>query len=197
MKSIRITDSSHALYPTFHALYSVSFPIFEQRTVSQQDYAFGCENYHLNVYYENETLIGFISYWEFNDYIYVEHFTINDQIRGKGHGSRILHTFIQSSSKTILLEIAPVTNEVAKARLRFYERCGFVQNPYAHKHPSCRTEYQPHDLSCTYFGPIHYRRRISPVCFRFIYHSDVPRLNRTAEQAQNDRYKFYKKISPS
>lgn len=146
MKSIRITNSTHVLFPAFHALYSASFPIFEQRTASQQDDAFCCENYHLNVYYENGIFIGFIAYWDFKDYLYVEHFAINDQIRGKGHGSRILRTFIQSSSKTVLLEIDPVTNEAAKARLRFYERCGFVQNPYAHKHPSYRTEYQPHEL---------------------------------------------------
>lgn len=67
----------------FRDLYMISFPVFEQRTDEQQDDAFSCLNYHLNAYAEDGCFIGFISYWEFSDYIYIEHFAINQSLRGK------------------------------------------------------------------------------------------------------------------
>ena len=83
---------------------------------------------------------------EFKDYLYIEHFAINNEIRGKGYGSTILNKFIKSTPKTILLEIDPIIDDISNARLRFYKRCGFWENPYSHTHPSYRDEYQPHHL---------------------------------------------------
>lgn len=74
----------------------------------------------------------------------MEHFAVNTALRGKGYGSNLLHTFIQSTDKIIILEIDPVTDSISEARLRFYKKCGFSENPYPHKHPAYRSEYQPH-----------------------------------------------------
>lgn len=146
MEQERIYDSNHKLYNDFKRLYSQSFPIFEQRTETQQEYAFNNENYHLIGYCSEGSFIEFISFWEFKDYLYIEHFAINNEIRGKGYGSTILNKFIKSTPKTILLEIDPIIDDISNARLRFYKRCGFWENPYSHTHPSYRDEYQPHHL---------------------------------------------------
>lgn len=146
MKNINIQDFDHPLYKAFKDLYACSFPVFEQRTEEQQRMAFDNPNYHLLAYEANEILVGFISYWEFNDYLYIEHFAINAQIRRKGYGSDILRNFIRSTGKIVLLEIDPITDSVSEARLRFYKKCGFYENTYPHKHPSYRAEYQPHPL---------------------------------------------------
>lgn len=70
MKSVNIQDLGHPIFETFKALYTSSFPIFEQRTIKQQEEAFSDTNYHLTGYEENGNFIGFISYWEFDNYIY-------------------------------------------------------------------------------------------------------------------------------
>ena len=134
------------MYKSFYDLYCISFPIFEQRSASQQLEAFQNERYKLLAYTENDIFLGFISYWEFDTYCYVEHFAVNTALRGKGYGSNLLHTFIQSTDKIIILEIDPVTDSISEARLRFYKKCGFSENPYPHKHPAYRSEYQPHSL---------------------------------------------------
>ena len=146
MEYINIDSSKHSLYSPFKNLYSISFPIFEQRTEMQQEKAFASTRYHLAGYEENNVFIGFISYWEFDGSVYIEHFAVNRELRGTGYGSAILRDFIRSTEKIVLLEIDPVVDEVSEARLRFYKRCGFHENPYPHTHPPYRDGYHAHPL---------------------------------------------------
>lgn len=146
MQHYYVSSRNHPLYKSFHDLYGVSFPIFEQRSVAQQADAFQSERYKLLAFTEGDTFLGFISYWEFDTYRYVEHFAVSAELRGKGHGSTMLREFQRSTDKVILLEIDPITDSVSEARLRFYKRCGFHENPYPHRHPAYRSEYQPHPL---------------------------------------------------
>lgn len=146
MKSTDIKNKEDILYPAFKELYVISFPVFEQRTEEQQDKAFLCPEYHLMAYTENGIFIGFICYWEFNTYIYIEHFAINQSLRGKGHGSLLLSGFIKENSKIILLEIDPIIDDLSAARLRFYQKCGFNLNKFAHIHPPYRENRNGHPL---------------------------------------------------
>lgn len=147
MNCININHSKHLSYNQFKELYTISFPIFEQRTEEQQEKAFNHSAYHLSGYEENNAFIGFISYWEFEEYIYIEHFAINQELRGKGYGNKILNDFITiKTPKIVLLEIDPIVDEVSEARLRFYRRCGFYENPYPHIHPPYRNGNKGHSL---------------------------------------------------
>ncbi len=58
----------------------------------------------------------------------------------------MLGSFIASTPKTVILEIDPIVDDTSRARLRFYERCGFRQNGFRHRHPAYREDYQPHPL---------------------------------------------------
>lgn len=146
METYRIRTSDHPYFAAFAALYAESFPVFEQRTAPQQQAAFADERYRLTVYAENGTLIGFIAAWTLSDCIYIEHLAVNKTLRGKGYGSRLLRDFIAASAKRVLLEIDPVTDAVSEARLRFYQHCGFTENPYEHRHPPYRREFEAHPL---------------------------------------------------
>lgn len=97
-------------------------------------------------YSEGDMFVGFISYWEFGSYRYIEHFAVHQGLRGRGYGSEILNAFLRSTSKIVLLEIDPVVDFVSRARLRFYRKCGFHENPFAHTHPPYREGYSPHSL---------------------------------------------------
>lgn len=46
----------------------------------------------------------------------------------------------------MLLEIDPLVDDIARASLRFYQHCGFVQNNFEHRHPPYRKDFQAHKL---------------------------------------------------
>lgn len=146
MEHFEIDGPGHRFYTAFRELYAASFPLFEQRTEEQQLRAFAGNRYRLVGYGTDGAFVGFLSYWEFEDYRYIEHFAISPARRGQGYGGGILRDFVRSSAKIVLLEIDPVVDAVSGARLRFYRGCGFYENPYPHRHPPYREGYGAHPL---------------------------------------------------
>lgn len=142
----RIVSTQDKWYDDFYAIYSVSFPIFEQRNLEQQEYAFRYDNYFLDCLTDEDRFLAFIAYWDFEDYIYIEHFAVNPDYRGENIGSRCLQQLIDTKQKMILLEIDPLSTDIARKRFRFYERLRFVANAYAHHHPAYNRKFQPHEL---------------------------------------------------
>ncbi|STW80730.1 putative acyltransferase domain protein [Klebsiella michiganensis] len=63
-------------------------------------------------------------------------------MRSRGYGKRLLAEILQRAPLTIL-EIDPLTSEVAHKRLRFYETMGFCANPWAHRHPTYHQGHPP------------------------------------------------------
>lgn len=142
----KINDKNDAWYKAFRDIYEVSFPVFEQRSEEQQLKAFDHMSYNLLIKTDNDTLVSFISYWDFAEYVYIEHLAVNAQMRGMNEGSKMLNDFAKIIGKMILLEIDPPINEIAKKRLSFYERLGYKTNPYKHLHPPYNKDYPPHEL---------------------------------------------------
>lgn len=147
LKEECIEAQSHPLYGWFAALYAKSFPIYEQRTEAQLRAAFESKEYHLLAFTEGGRAVGFVCFWAFDTYLYIEHLAVSRDLRGRGYGSQILKQVVRGASgKRVLLEIDPVTDEVSAARLRFYEQSGFYAAPYAHRHPPYRAGYEAHEL---------------------------------------------------
>ena len=92
----RIDACTHPLYGEFRKLYRQSFPVFEQRTPPQQRDAFVHDAYRLLAYTENGLFLGFIACWELATCRYVEHLAVNDLLRGRGYGSRLLGDFVRA-----------------------------------------------------------------------------------------------------
>lgn len=150
IKPITITSASHHLYPIFYSVYSASFPIFEQRTYEQQQNAFADNRYRLDAYVSAEgEFIGFMSYWTFQKYVYVEHFAVSPQQRGMGKGSIILRQFMANAKATrriVILEIDPPVDTASISRQHFYERQGMTLNIFDHHHPPYRDGFKAHAL---------------------------------------------------
>ncbi len=145
MEAIRLTDINDPLFSPVWEIYQQSFPLSEQRTLEHQQTALRSPDFYFVVYREAETLIGFIGYWEIDDYLYIEHYAINPALRGGGYGSRILQSLIQHTQRTLILEIDDITDDVSMRRLHFYQRLGFVMNPYLHPLPHYRDESEHQD----------------------------------------------------
>ena len=60
-------------------------------------------------------------------------------------GSAALSAFCRKVGR-VILEIDPPVDDISIRRLHFYERLGFVANPYQYIHPSFRKPFTPHRL---------------------------------------------------
>lgn len=122
-------------------IYEEAFPEIERRTFSNLCAAFELFPYvHLHLIEEADETIGFIIYWEFTEFIYVEYFAISEEFRGGGIGRKAFSEFTERQTKPIVLEIEPPDNDLARRRVGFYQRIGFtlrdveyIQPPY---HPN-------------------------------------------------------------
>jgi len=139
----RITSTEHPLYQKAMELYGISFPAHEQRETHSQKQILTQEAYHFDVICDEGEFIGEILYWEVAGFFYIEHFCILPSMRNKHYGQKILRVY---QSAPLILEIDPPVSDIAVRRKGFYERCGFVENPYQHIHPPYHAENQGHEL---------------------------------------------------
>lgn len=139
MEIIRIKSTEDFYFNRIWEIYQYSFPRYEQRTFEHQQTAFRSDRYHMDCYVEEGRVVGFIGYWVFDTYSYIEHYAMAKENRGSGYGSRILKEFLDKTDNIVVLEIDPIIDEVSQRRLRFYQHLGFVDNPFEHQCPT----YQP------------------------------------------------------
>ena len=139
----RITAPDHPLYTAALELYSVSFPRHEQREAISQRKILSNPAYHFDVVCDDGTFIGEILYWEIGDFLYIEHFCVQPAVRNRHYGQKILAGL---RDKPLILEIDPPVDEISRRRKGFYERCGFVENPYPHVHPPYHRGNSGHEL---------------------------------------------------
>lgn len=141
----RIGKMDNPLYKSVDELYESAFPYHEKRDERAKQAALDNQKYHLNAWHHDNVFVGFIGYWKFKDYVYIEHLAINPSLRSQGYGKKVLECFMSQHPQTIL-EIDPLTTEIANRRLRFYQSLGFVENSYSHTHPSYHSEINDHEL---------------------------------------------------
>lgn len=146
MKTLRITSKDDPIYTDFTCLYEQAFPLHEKRTSKHQITALRHARYHLLCFLEQNTLVGFVGYWSFPQYIYIEHYAINQTLRGQGYGSRLLNALSEDTDKTVILEIDPIVDVISEKRLKFYKSLGFVENDYSHNHPPYQDGLNAHKL---------------------------------------------------
>lgn len=128
------------------ALLEDSFPLNEQRSLEQHIRAMDDSAFHADAIVDGELFVGILFYWVYNDsYLFVEHLAIDPTLRSGGYGKRIMEILLTKGYITIL-EIDPPEDEISVRRQKFYERLGFVMNPYLHIHPSYRPTTSPHRL---------------------------------------------------
>ncbi len=132
MEIYRITQPSDPLYQKAIDLYKISFPPHEQREEASQLRILQQNDYHFDAVCDNGEFVGEILYWDIGGAFYIEHFCVLPTKRNQHYGQRILNNY---QTTTLILEIDPPVDEISNRRKGFYERCGFVANPYPHIHP--------------------------------------------------------------
>lgn len=133
---------SHKHWQEIEEIYLMSFPDEERRPL--EDLRALSENdespFAMLKIMDDGNVAGLLSYWDFGEFRYVEHFAIKSAIRSKGTGSAALNEFIAMSATPVVLEVErPGSNDMADRRIGFYRRHGFetldeydyVQPPYS------------------------------------------------------------------
>ena len=142
----RITSPDHPAFDRAFALYTISFPLHEQRTREKQERVLSHPEYHFDVIWEGETFVGILLHWEEEGFSYVEHLATDPALRGQGLGARALE-LLNSRGKSVVLEIDPPVDELSIRRKGFYQRAGFWENPFLHVHPPYRPQFKGHPLT--------------------------------------------------
>lgn len=135
LTSQKITSTESVLFPRLDILYGAAFPWHEQREKEAKAAAIADPRYALEGWFDGDRFVGLSGCWTFNNYLYIEHLAVDDALRSQGYGKRLLDCILARQPLTIL-EIDPLTSEVARKRLRFYEKTGFHANSWAHEHPA-------------------------------------------------------------
>lgn len=173
MEIKRLTDTNDPLYEKAMALYKISFPEHEQREAASQRSILHQPDYHLDVVCDNGEMIGEILYWDIGGALYIEHFCVLPAMRNRRYGQKILKAY---GATPLILEIDPPVDEIAVRRKAFYDRCGFVENPYPHIHPAYHRDHAGHELVVMSFPKMlkaeeyeHFHRYLQDIVMKDVY----------------------------
>lgn len=175
-KELTSTDENYSLV---EELLQSAFPKEERRDLEKQRrFTDNNEKFHCNAIYSNNEYVGLITYWDFTDYIYIEHFAISESLRGKGFGQKALSTIKETINKPVILEVEMPTDKngnidpIAMKRIKFYRQSGFELHEMEYKQPPYRPDDVWLSMRLMTLGPINLRdnyEQIKESIYREVY----------------------------
>lgn len=135
---------SREQFDEWFSLLEISFPTSERRSYRGHLEEFTSARFN-SLCLRKEKLNGFINYWDFGEFVYIEHFAVQPELRGQGIGAAIIRELCsRAGGRTMVLEAEPYdSGELAKRRIAFYERQGFVVNEYEYIQPAIAKGEEP------------------------------------------------------
>ncbi|GAB3970431.1 GNAT family N-acetyltransferase [Spirosoma terrae] len=137
MQLLRIAPESPYL-ATVRPWYEGSFPPEERRNFDQLVQLLDLPDMHFCVLVDQSTPVGFISYWQWGDLLYVEHVAIDPEKRGQKFGEQALQQVVALQATCVVLEVELPEDSLSVRRVQFYERQGFYVNEFPYVQPPYR-----------------------------------------------------------
>ena len=128
------------------SIYENSFPAHERRTWA--DYARLCANeprFVPSILCTQGHKVGLLWYWQFAEFVYLEHFALAKEVRNQGMGGIFLDIFLKRHTN-VILEVEPPETSITCRRIGFYQRHGMVLQPWVYTHPGYGQKETPHLL---------------------------------------------------
>lgn len=95
---------------------------------------------------DDNNIVGVITCWEFENFVFVENFAVIPEKRGCGIGTQLINDIISHfSGKSIILEVEEPDSATRKRRVEFYEKCGFTLSDTTYIQPALRDK--PSEIS--------------------------------------------------
>lgn len=139
--------TSQSDFSEIYRIMQASFSGDEYRPYDEQLALF--EEPECRIYYMPA---GFLAVWEFESFIYIEHFAVDPALRNSGTGSAMLQELVKQYQKPICLEVELPEDELTRRRIGFYERNGFVFNEYPYIQPPISKGKSPVPLRIMTYG---------------------------------------------
>lgn len=166
-----------SIFEQYFALLQLSFPTSERRDYAGHLGEFSEERFSSLCYIPDDKLRGFINSWDLGDFVYVEHFAIDPQLRGNGTGTALMNALrTATGEKPLVLEVEPPQeSEIAARRVNFYKRLGFEMNGYKYIQPPLIKGEKPIPL-CIMSAPSALSQndfsRIVSAMYKYVYKAD-------------------------
>jgi len=107
-------------------IYEYSFPIDERRDFDKVIDLIKDVRFQLRGIFVDDDLVGFISLWDFSEFLYVEHFAIDKDLRGNGLGTHVLQNILDETPIKIVLEVDLPSDNISFKRIKYYQKFGFI-----------------------------------------------------------------------
>ena len=146
MKLTPITANDADALEQVKRIYLASFPECERRPWSGFiDKLKSNPRFAVNAIFDGKNVAGLITFWDFGDFAYGEHFAIDQSKRNCGIGGKSFSSLIQQLGKPFIIEVEPSgTTPEADRRIGFYQRLGFTAHPdFAYVQPAYAPDLQP------------------------------------------------------
>ncbi len=122
----RISTADKAYYLFVEELYIAAFPQEERRDSQlQREHTDHNPIFYTNVILSDKKPVGFITYWDFDTYYYIEHFAIDPSQRNGGYGRKVLDHLKEQFERPVVLEVELPQDELSTRRIHFYQRLGY------------------------------------------------------------------------
>ena len=122
-------------FSKIYKLMTEAFPPSEIRNEEGQRNLLGRSAYQLYTVKQDNEIYGLLGVWEFDTFIFIEHFAVDASLRGNGIGGMLLNDFLNHMEKTVFLEVEEPGTDLARRRIGFYERAGFCLNDFDYIQP--------------------------------------------------------------
>lgn len=106
-------------------LYSHAFRPDERREPAELNLLLDSEVFHYFLITHYGQPAGLVALWQFDTFVYLEHFAVSEQLRNKKIGERAMKLLCNNIEKPLILESEHPVNEMAERKLGFYKRQGF------------------------------------------------------------------------
>lgn len=164
IKIARIKNVSDKSYAFVEDLLVNAFPVDEYRDLQElRKLVTSKDIFHCNLIYDDNAIIGFITYWNLGNFYYVEHFATHPDARNNGYGKLVLEKLQTDLQKPIVLEVERPTEVMSKRRIEFYKRQGFKLWSYDYRQPPYRPGGVFLDLFLMVYGSLNEEENVEQV----------------------------------
>jgi ribosomal protein S18 acetylase RimI-like enzyme len=133
---IRVRKSTDFLFSEFYDLYLSAFPISERRGLPLLEKTMMNDSFYVYATMYDEQFVGFVNFWTFERFTFIEHFAMLPHMRGQRIGTNLIRILQLQVKQPIILEVETPATKIAVRRIHFWERLGFyVLSNYYMQHP--------------------------------------------------------------
>lgn len=184
----RINGVSDLFFDNFFNLYALAYPPAERRNWAGLEYELKYEKqFYAQALIQNDKFVGFINYWVFDRFYFIEHFAVSHNFRGQHIGTEAMQILKSQTNLPIVFEVEMPNNPTAIRRIRFYEKLGFTVLSHNYAQPPYNEEsnfFIPVLIMCNdvHFANTHFEL-IKENLYNNVYHYES--VNEKSENEEN------------